>query len=88
MPPRDEVSDQAERPQEPEYRAAQRAKVLLILDDGQQQWVGCWARLDGPWLHFLDDEDNRWVTYPPQHVRCVEWAHPVIEDDFSEARRG
>lgn len=69
-----------ERPPAPEFRAVQRGKLLLILEEGQT-WVDGWGQIDGPWLHFLDDEDCRWQSWPLQHVRCVEWAEPVIEDD-------
>jgi hypothetical protein len=81
----DQGSDTA-RPEMPAFRAAQRAKLLLILgqDDGvrEQMWCDGWAQVDGPWLHWLDDEDGRWVSWPYQHVRCVEWQYPVIEDDL------
>jgi hypothetical protein len=68
-------------PERPELRAPQRAKVLLILDEGQQTWVPCWAFIDGPWVLFLDDEDSHWVSYPLQHIRCVEWQYPEVGDE-------
>jgi hypothetical protein len=58
----------------------QRAKVLLILDQGDQAWVPCWAKIDGPWVLMLDDEDDHWLSYPLQHVRCIEWQEPRVED--------
>jgi hypothetical protein len=67
----------------PELRAPQRAKVLLILEptaEDRQMWVDCWARIDGPWLLFLDDEETHWASWPLQHIRCVEWQQPAVED--------
>lgn len=71
-------------PPRPELRAPQRAKVLLILDDvaeDRQTWIDCWAMVDGSWVLFLDDDDCRWASWPIQHIRCVEWQHPVIEEE-------
>lgn len=58
----------------------QRAKVLLIHEDGQT-WGTGWALIQGSWLLWLDEEFDRWHSWPLQHIRCVEWQHPVVGDE-------
>jgi hypothetical protein len=60
-----------------------RAKVLVILEPDapdRQMWVEGWAQINGPWVLFLDDADSHWVSWPLQHIRCVEWTLPLIEE--------
>lgn len=84
MPPKPHPTH-SDCPLRPELRAPQRAKVLLILSEPDsergQMWVDGWAQIDGPWLLLADDEHNLWQSWPIQHIRCVEWLHPLLLDE-------
>jgi hypothetical protein len=63
-------------PPMPEFRRAQRARVILQLaleEAGEVCAEEGWARLDGPWLHWLSDEDDEWRSWPAQSVICIDW---------------
>lgn len=64
------------RPYEPEFRAAQRGRVLLEwIEKGERQ--NCaddgWVRIDGPWVHLYSDEMEHWQTWPAHNVIAVDW---------------
>jgi hypothetical protein len=61
---------------EPEFRAPQRARLVLdTMEDGER--LHCdqtgWARIDGSWLHWLDDEFDHWQSWPSDRVLCIDW---------------
>lgn len=61
---------------EPELRAPQRARLVLDYIENREYHHSSqtgWARLDGPWLHWLDDEFDQWQSWPLSRVLCVEW---------------
>lgn len=63
-------------PTEPEPRGIQRARVVLQFterDELHHSAENGWARLEGPWLHFLNDASDRWEAWPMANVVCVEW---------------
>jgi glucan-binding YG repeat protein len=73
----------ASPPAEPEYRRAQRARVILDFTEGDEHIHVAetgWARPDGPWLHFHSDENEQdgWQSWPMTNVVCVDW--DAVED--------
>ncbi len=65
-----------ERPREVEYRAEQRAVLVLGFEEAgerQESRETGWARIDGHFVHFLNDVSDRWESWPAHAVLCVEW---------------
>jgi hypothetical protein len=62
----------------PEFRAPQRATVVYSFEEAEERQEGReegWGLLDkNGWLHFLADEHNRWISWPPHSLIQVEWA--------------
>lgn len=61
----------------PELQGAHRARLILNFDEAGECTRSAetgWAQLDGPWVHWISDEDEPcWQSWPLQHVICVEW---------------
>mgnify|MGYP000969157932 CR=1 FL=1 len=64
---------------------ASRARILYRFyerDDKEPEFgtVHGWAAVDGPWLHFLDDEaglSEGWSTWPIGNVTGIDWQPPA-----------
>lgn len=66
----------SERPIEPEFRVAQRGRLLLsYVERGERHDIvdTGWIKLDGPWVHFFSDEQDIWQSWPMAHVIAVDW---------------
>lgn len=68
----------------PEFRRAQRARLILDFNEnGERQHSAQtgWAQLDGPWLHWLDDEWDHWQTFAAHAVLCLDWECAGASDE-------
>lgn len=67
------------RPVEPEFRAAQRARLVLeFFENGERvhEADDGWARIDGAWVHWWGEQQDCWQSWPSDKVVCIEWAEP------------
>lgn len=72
------MPENGERPYEPEFRAAQRGRLILeYVERGERHHAADkgWIKLDGPWVHFYGDDDglDHWQTWPASSVVYIDW---------------
>ena len=64
----------------PEFERPQRARLVLDYHEQGESHHSAqtgWAQLDGVWLHWLDDEWDRWQTWSVNSVICLDWSPDV-----------
>lgn len=73
---RQDCGGRVTRPLEPEFKAAQRARIIFGYQEaGERQEASDtgWARLDGPWVQWHSDMGDRWTTWSAHAVLCIDW---------------
>lgn len=54
--------------------SARRARVYFSNDETDNGFRDGLALIDGPWLHFLDEDgEGPWESWPATAIICVEW---------------
>lgn len=60
----------------PSHGKAYRARLVYGFDEAGERQEGAeegWARIDGPWVLWLPDEQEHWQSWPMDKVTCIDW---------------